>query len=233
MSGTAERPTVVHVPSGVSLGEVCDRVTSDAIVSVARSESVIACRASIGGGLWPVPTGPLPVTPALPPVRLQATSGDVTVVDYLGDVDVIWKPVGGTEVHSIVRIGLGEVTAVSISPNRTQAIVGSSGGEVRIIELGRPDAAVVARWHSPDRSAVTNVGWSPKATVTTKSGLSWVIGDYDMCDTDEGLLALLRSRLPLCWNERQLHFIDSKTRRALGVAPCAPAPDLQASKLGT
>jgi WD40 repeat protein len=122
----------------------------------------------------------------------------------------------------------GAITAVAVSADGTDVLVGSELGEVAEIDV--TNKVVVRRWGSPSGGSIDTIGWSldgSQILIRIAPDLWWSTGACPGCGADAALLAALASRIKGCYQEPNLLYIGEEARQRLNLRVCLPSPNAE------
>lgn len=217
VASDSARTHVLLLPIGEDLGQVCNaasrpnrlRVVGDLIVCVAHGLN----------GFWPVPKAPLDRSvPSLSAARSIELPG-LAVTARGAELRVVWGSGRGSAVHALVPLR-SRITALAVSPDRRQIVVGAASGQAAVVERYQGLPRVVASWKAPGAGMVSRAGWGAGPVVETSDGHVWEFTTCGRCGSDAELLAVVRARLTGCFTSRQLQNIYATLRTRLGLRVC-------------
>jgi hypothetical protein len=143
--------------------------------------------------------------------------GDAQVEIRGGQVRVISD---AAETAAWIPATMAEITTSAWSPDHSVLLVGSSTGEVTLLEMTAAGPVATVRWTVPSSSPIQTAGWPDGPQVGTSDGWFWRVPDCAGCGTDAGLIDAVISRLHACWSGDQLDYITDETKRRFGVRLC-------------
>lgn len=219
--GQVEHVTVADVSLGVRLGTVCQMPQDSYVLASSNDAGTIVCLGGVLEEAWSVPlgpkrgeTGPWRSTPK------DRRGGTVATIED-GGVVVTVEATGDTA--RLTGVVAGTVTALAVSDDGRNVLVGGSTGEVAMLTVH--EARVLLRsltWSTPTGSPVVGLDWRPGPVVLADDELAWTIETWCTgCATDAGMIQLVIERTPPCWSDLQLTNVELDTRRQLEVSDCA------------
>ena len=213
--GQSSRVVVWHVDTAIKLGNLCHRGSDYHWFQRSVNDRYVACLGPVSTDIGEVPPGPLPHRDGLQ----AATDVEIEGARIRLEGSLI---VGeGDEQTLSIDLFEGSATAIALAPEGERILVGTDIGEVVIYSVQPTFGPGLVRARTPDRAAVTRVGWQGETPVVeTSLGNRWAIPDCPGCGDEDGLLAHVIQRLPRCWGEDQLTDLDRATRVALDVDSC-------------
>lgn len=211
-----KRGQVYYLPRAELLGTICRE--DPRLYDIVRDDSsdVVACEDPGGTTFWRLPAGPLTRRVPGESASRSMTASGVRVSSSGPDIQI--RGPG-------LRISWGQVlssdiSAVDISGNGQNVVVGDTVGEVAVLDLERGYAARVVVWSDPDSSPIAAVGWDQGPVAVTRSGQTWKLTDCTDCGTVAGLIRAYRARVTGCFTARQLQNISSRVWAVLGLREC-------------
>jgi hypothetical protein len=220
LASDSERGQVIALPGGERLGHICWGVPELPSVRADRTSDVVACG---GRSVWSLPDGPSKT-------MLPGLSARTNPRGPLADIETkgsryrvhVHEPLGSGVTAWAAPLN-SRITAASFSPDGRQILLGSDNSGVAMVGLIAAGARTLKVWNAPDEAPVLAVGWyGEEPIVRTTAGHTWHLPACPNCQTDSGLLAAARSRLPGCLTSRQLRDVSGDVRRLLDIRVCEP-----------
>ena len=213
---------VYYLPRSEYLGTVCRDVSQLNEVRFEPGTGTVGCLGGSGvNSFWNLPLPPLASAPRAMSTRTTSTEHDLTLTAHGTSFQMFWAaPTGRLDTPNLHWFD-ATITAVMMSPDAKQAVLGSASGEAAVIDAGPASIVEGGDWQVPDSSPIVAAGWMGDVpVVTTRSGQSWVVPGCSRCATDARLLQTLRTRLTGCFTSRQLQNIAGSVRDELGLRMC-------------
>jgi hypothetical protein len=214
----------VHdVSVGVRLARICGGVASPTAIVASGDGTRVGCLDDMHVELWDVDLlGPVaaPSDGEVAPAAVQVDEGPYRLVatDRGYRIDGV-----GTDALS----GLASTapsTAAAIRSDRQTFLVGAADGQVVEVDIGPDTVYLVNRWQTPDRAAVTRLGWTPDGSrllVGTAAGTWWSPPSCAGCSLGvDGVLDRVRERVWGCYSPNQVEYLLEGTQDLLGVRVC-------------
>ncbi|MFI9011175.1 hypothetical protein ACIGNX_28460 [Actinosynnema sp. NPDC053489] len=219
---------VFDVRPGVRVGELCRGVMSVEEVVVAADGDVVGCLDYLVVDLWST-RALSPLT--RPPDNVVGASSAPSATD--GGLSATGDGAGAVTITEDGREWRlqpvsSAVTAVSVHAASRSVLVSSDTGSVVQLAVTAAGPVSLGRWAVPDRSGVTGVGWRPdgrQLVVSTRSGAVWTPPGCRSCERADVVVNQVRDRLPGCYTENQIEYLDDVSRARLDVHACERSPD--------
>ncbi len=213
---------VYYLPRAEYLGTVCQGISSLAVIRTAPGTDVVGCLGLTGGtSFWQLPPAPLPGRRLAARRALISAHDGVTVMSRRGITRISWMSPSGRPMSRSFALSDAPISALKLSPDGSQVVVGSATGDVAVLSLALPDVTLLESWHVPDSAPIAAVGWRGHTPIaTTRSEQTWPVPDCPSCGTDRGILTALRHRLTGCFTQLQAQYIDQVSRHDLGLRIC-------------
>jgi hypothetical protein len=228
IASDSERGQVVYLPRGQQLGRLCADAPSIEEIRLEAHGDIVAC----GGdarSIWRLPPAPgVADEKRVRPLGRWIRSPYAQVEIRGRWMRVSLRGAFGSASASPIELFDSKITAAAFSPTDHQFAIGSARGSVMVVGLSRHGTRGVVMWSAPDASPISELSWKQGLVATTTSGQTWALPDCPGCQSDAGLLAEARSRFSGCFSDRQMAWIDSGDRAALGLRECEPIAVLEA-----
>jgi WD40 repeat protein len=150
----------------------------------------------------------------------DVSPGHVTMQTRDGSREVPW--IAGP------LFGTGAPMVVSVAPDGRSFAVGTTSGDVTVVDVDIDDALLAAtRWSAPDHEAVSALAWSADGHdlhIATDRDRWWSTSSCAGCGRDvDALVDAVRDREWLCYPTELIDLFADETVRRLGLRRC-PGP---------
>ncbi|MFG3206434.1 hypothetical protein [Streptomyces sp. NPDC048192] len=227
IGGQDQPMRVFHLPTHSDLGIICRDVPQVTNLQVSSDGNTANCLGLKANAVWQVPNGPIAGPVRVPLSSAAKAEAAGVLVESRGHRTRIRYHHGGKLYQSgwMALFG-GDVSAVAVSPDGRQTVIGSVAGDIAVVTTQTPIALQLVKWKVPNSSPVRALGWQDAdPVVQAADGHAWRVSGCPGCSTDQGMINRLASRMKGCWNTpAQLHSIDAATRRTLHAQLCRPIP---------
>jgi hypothetical protein len=220
ISSDTDGAVVMHLPRAVRLGTICREVPQLLGVFQDKTSDMVECSGRSIDAVWKLPAAPRTVPAARPLVPRSLTRGTTTLGVRGSQIRLVGADRSrASGWFSPVK---ERVLAVGLSHDGRRAIVGSTSGEVAILERNNLGVRIVRRWAVPDAASVAVARIDGAPYVVTTTGQRWAVPDCRGCGTDEGLIQEFKRRFSGCLTERQANPMGDEARRILDINACEP-----------
>jgi hypothetical protein len=205
----------------INLGPICAALATATTIRTTPTGDLVACTDAV---VALQPTADLTAVDRETPGLSRSVSGragPVTVDGRRdGAIDVVVR--GGSASRYRYRLAEAPVTAVALGYRGRAVVAGAADGTVDELDLAARDTGpVVVRWMTPDRAAVSAVGWSGGSLIAeTVTGDRWHVPACDLCAGDRELIDAVKRRLWPCYRPEAFDSLDGATRRLLALHTC-------------
>ncbi|MEV5786457.1 hypothetical protein AB0L42_36500 [Streptomyces sp. NPDC052287] len=227
IGGQDQPMRVLHLATHSNLGIICRDIPQVTNLRVSSDGTTANCLGFKANAVWQVPSGPIAGPVRVPLSSAAKAEAHGVLVESTDHRTRIRYRRGGKSYQSDwMTLFAGDVSAVAVSPDGRQVVIGSTTGDVAVVTTQSATALQLVKWTVPNSSPVKALGWqNADPVVQASDGHVWRVGGCPGCSTDQGMIKRLASRMKGCWNTpAQLHSIDAATRRTLHAQPCHPIP---------
>ncbi|MFI6408522.1 hypothetical protein [Streptomyces sp. NPDC050548] len=227
IGGQDQPMRVLHLPTHSDLGIICRDVPQVTNLRVSRDGTTANCLGYKADAVWQVPDGPVTGPVRVPLSSAARAEADGVLVESEGRrTRIRYRRDGKSYQSGWMTLFAGDVSAVAVSPDGRQVVIGSVAGDVAVVTTQTSTALRLVKWRVPDSSSVRALGWrDTDPVVQAADGHTWRVDGCPGCSTDQGLIKRLVSRMKGCWTApAQLHSLDAATRRTLHAHLCGPLP---------
>lgn len=226
---------VAELRTGLVVGTICENLIAIEGVRSVAGEAAVTCTnanlATISNPTELMPTA----APGSGVVRHTAPQIDTDLYSVQaqddGRLELDWREPGASFRAGVRSSDRWLVAA--IHPGKfVHLAAGSDHGHVVAFDVVKDKKAnamklvEVARWRSPDGSAVRALGWDPaddgRLYARTDSGRWWAVRACVLCAQDGRLVELVRRRLGMCETSGALDGISDAARKLVQLKTCPP-----------